>query len=80
MHTCTHTLPPTHPHTHLTSPQVARDQAIADALAKAGEIARLQGEVEQHLATIAECQARLREDETMRRRLHNTIQELKGEN
>lgn len=68
---------PTHsPH----FPQVARDQAIADALAKAEEIARLQGEVEQHLSTIAECQARLREDETMRRRLHNTIQELKGEN
>ena len=31
------------------------------------------------MQTIAECKARIREDEMIRRRLHNTIQELKGE-
>ena len=33
-----------------------------------------------HLQTIAECKTRIREDEMLRRKLHNTIQELKGEN
>ena len=58
--------------------QVARDQAIAENLAKAEEIARLQSEVDRHLSTIAECRGRIQEDETTRRKLHNTIQELKG--
>ena len=78
-YTHTHTqYTPTHTHNTHTHPQVARDQAIADALAKAELITRLQGDVEQHLATIVECRERIQEDETMRRRLHNTIQELKG--
>ena len=58
--------------------QVARDQAIAENHAKAEEIARLQSEVNRHLSTIAECRERIQEDETTRRKLHNTIQELKG--
>ena len=58
--------------------QVARDQAIAENLAKGKEIARLQSEVDHHLGTIAECRERIQEDETTRRKLHNTIQELKG--
>ena len=58
--------------------QVARDQAIAESLAKAAEIARLQSEVDRHLGTIAECRERIQGDETIRRKLHNTIQELKG--
>ena len=58
--------------------QVARDKAIAENLAKAEEIARLQSEVNRHLSTIAECRERIQEDEMTRRKLHNTIQELKG--
>ena len=58
--------------------QVARDQAIAENLAKAAEIAHLQSEVDRHLGTIAECRERIQGDETIRRKLHNTIQELKG--
>ena len=58
--------------------QVARDQAIAESLAKAAEIAHLQSEVDRHLGTIAECREQIQEDETIRRKLHNSIQELKG--
>ena len=45
---------------------------------KSREISRLEGEVASHLQIIAECKARIREDEMVRRKLHNTIQELKG--
>ena len=41
-------------------------------------IDRLESEVASHLKTISDCQQRIREDEMVRRRLHNTIQELKG--
>ena len=58
--------------------QAARDQAQEESALKSREIFRLEGEVATHLQTIAECKARIREDEMVRRRLHNTIQELKG--
>lgn len=52
---------------------------MAECTHKAGIIASLEAAVEKHLATIAECESRIREDEMRRRMLHNTIQELKGE-
>ena len=58
--------------------QAARDQAQEESAQKSREISRLEGEVASHLQTIAECKARIREDEMVRRKLHNTIQELKG--
>ena len=61
-----------------TSWQAARDQAQEESAQKSREISRLEGEVASHLQTIAECKARIREDEMVRRKLHNTIQELKG--
>ena len=67
---------------------------MAESAKKANTISKLQLEVESHLATIAECEARRRKDETIRRRedetirkredetirrqFHNVIQELKG--
>ena len=59
--------------------QIARDQARDESAGKSQVIERLEGEVADHLKTIAECKERTREDEMVRRRLHNTIQELKGE-
>ena len=41
-------------------------------------IAQLRREVQEHLSTISECQSKIRENETVRRKLHNSIQELKG--
>ena len=52
---------------------------MAESSRKSDTISKLELEVESHLATIAECEARRREDETIRRQLHNTIQELKGQ-
>ena len=55
-----------------------KEAAMADNRQKSEAIASLEDAVKRHLATIAECEARIREDETTRRKLHNTIQELKG--
>jgi hypothetical protein len=66
-------------HSH-TACQAARDQAQEESAQKSREISRLEGEVASHSQTIAECKARIRDDEMVRRKLHNTIQELKGMN
>ncbi len=58
--------------------QVARDQAMADGRRKAEEIAAMRQQLTEHQQVIADCQARIRDEETTRRRLHNTILELKG--
>ena len=42
-------------------------------------IGSLEAEVRSHTATIAENRARIRMDEMTRRKLHNTIQELRGQ-
>ena len=86
-HTLTHTLTPSHSHSHPHPPhththtltvQAVRDKAMSESVTRGEEIASLQRALQSHLATIADCQARNREDETHRRMLHNTIQELKG--
>ena len=64
--------------THTCTLQAARDQAQEASANKSTEIARLEGEVATHLDTIAECKARIRDNEMTRRKLHNIIQELKG--
>ncbi len=63
---------------HAYCTQVARDRAVADAQTKAEEITSLQQQVEEQLKTIAGCHSRIQDDETNRRKLHNTILELKG--
>lgn len=45
---------------------------------QAEEIARLRTQVQQQADEIAKCEHKIREDESARRKLHNTIQELKG--
>ena len=45
---------------------------------RAARIAQLESEVANHLGTIDELEQKRRADEIVRRRLHNTIQELKG--
>jgi len=45
---------------------------------KSEKIATLESSLEEKIAKIAELEAQIREDETMRKKLHNTIQELKG--
>eukprot|EP00123_Amoebidium_parasiticum_P012346 comp21294_c0_seq1/m.29085 comp21294_c0_seq1/g.29085 ORF comp21294_c0_seq1/g.29085 comp21294_c0_seq1/m.29085 type:complete len:713 (-) comp21294_c0_seq1:33-2171(-) len=42
------------------------------------KIEGLNGDVRRHLERIAECEQKIREDETIRRKLHNSIQELRG--
>ena len=71
---CTHCAP----HMHMP-PQATRDQALSESRHKSEVIAQLEGERETLQAAIEECQQRLREDESQRRKLHNTIQELRGE-
>ncbi len=51
---------------------------MTESSQKSSTIASLEGAVQDHLATIAECNSRIRGDEMTRRKLHNTIQELKG--
>ena len=41
-------------------------------------IATMKTAIQQHLTTISNCEEKLREEESVRRVLHNTIQELKG--
>lgn len=45
---------------------------------KSEKISGLETSLEEKIAKIAELEAQIREDETMRKKLHNTIQELKG--
>jgi len=52
---------------------------VEESASKSTTIATLEREVKGHLATIAEANSRIRDDELLRRKLHNTIQELKGE-
>lgn len=63
----------------LPSLQASKDEALAESASKSEEIVRLEATLQQQLAAIAEYEARRRQDETMRRKLHNTIQELKGQ-
>ena len=49
------------------------------AAARAEQISSLEADVSAHLSSIARCEASLREEESTRRKLHNTILELKGE-
>ncbi len=57
---------------------MARDCAVSDGVRKAETILSQESQIAQLRELIAECQAQIREDETNRRALHNTIQELKG--
>ena len=52
-------------------PQVALDKASADGVEKAGHIRTLMAKVE-------DCEGTIRHNESTRRKLHNTILELKG--
>ena len=52
---------------------------MAESVKKTNTISKLQLEVESHLATIAECEARRREDETIRRREDETIRRREDE-
>ena len=58
---------------------MAKEEATAESAHKSDIIASLEEEVRKHLATIAECEGKIREDEKTRKKLHNTIQELKGQ-
>lgn len=41
-------------------------------------ISELEDTIARHLQTIRDMEAKLRDEETIRRKLHNTVQELKG--
>ncbi len=58
---------------------MAKECALEESARKSATIASLEEEVRRHLATIAEANAHIRDDEQLRRKLHNTIQELKGQ-
>ena len=45
---------------------------------KSNLIAQLRQEIKEHLSTRSECQSKMRDGETVRRKLHNSVQELKG--
>ncbi|KAK3596665.1 hypothetical protein CHS0354_038897 [Potamilus streckersoni] len=62
----------------LESTKLLLDQSIKDGKDKDAEIFQLKEEIRAHLATIEENNTKLREHETERRKLHNSIQELKG--
>ncbi|KJE97078.1 kinesin-1 [Capsaspora owczarzaki ATCC 30864] len=53
-------------------------RAEADGSSKARTIEELQAMIAAHQETIRQCEEKIREDEAIRRRLHNTVQELKG--
>lgn len=57
--------------------QLSLDQAFRDIRARDEEIRQLRLELAGRDATIDENNQKIREHETMRRKLHNTIQELK---
>ena len=66
-------------YTHTSYLQAARDQALTKCSQKTQEISQLEELVASHVQTIAEFKAKDIQNETVRRKLHNTIQELKGE-
>ena len=59
------------PHGTLQAAEHANDE-------KAAQIAQMEASVEEARRSVLEMQAKLRADEAVRRRLHNTILELKG--
>ena len=52
---------------------------MEESACKSATIASLEENVRRHLDTIGEANAHIREDELLRRKLHNTIQEMKGQ-
>jgi len=62
----------------LRATEMQLGQAQAAVAAHEATIADLQAATEGHLASLAAAGAKAREEETLRRQLHNTIQELKG--
>ncbi|KAI8927944.1 P-loop containing nucleoside triphosphate hydrolase protein [Entophlyctis helioformis] len=58
--------------------KISLEESERLASSRAAEIAKLSLEVKGLEACVAEGEAKLREEEMTRRRLHNTIQELKG--
>ena len=57
--------------------QVSLNKALNEGQEKDEELARLTGIIEDNTNTIADYEQKAREFETDRRKLHNTIQELK---
>ncbi|XP_030832171.1 kinesin-like protein KIN-14M [Strongylocentrotus purpuratus] len=53
------------------------EQSVDSCRQKGSRISDLEAEVAALKATVEEKEGRIREDETIRRKLHNTIQELK---
>ncbi|XP_041472331.1 carboxy-terminal kinesin 2-like [Lytechinus variegatus] len=54
------------------------EQSVESGRQKDTRISDLEAEVEALKASVAEKESRIRDEETIRRKLHNTIQELKG--
>ena len=59
--------------------QLSNENAMADNAIKSEIISLKEAEVQAHVATIAEYKAKIMDDEMTRRKLHNTIQELRGQ-
>ena len=57
---------------------MALDKMTADSVEKAGQIAALREELRVSREKVEECEGVIRDNESTRRRLHNTILELKG--
>ena len=53
------------------------EESVAECSRLKGTVSDLQGKVSRLEKELTERSAKLREEETMRRKLHNTIQELK---
>lgn len=58
--------------------QVIRDKVQQESLQKSVRISELEQDIEQLRAELQECRQEICENESQRRKLHNTIQELKG--
>ena len=57
---------------------MTRDQALQESMKKSDRISELEQEIEGLSGSLLECQQQICENESHRRKLHNTIQELKG--
>jgi kinesin family protein C1 len=65
-------------HSQLEAMKVSRDKELQESQCKSERIADLEKEIEKLRSSLLQCQKEIRENESTRRKLHNTIQELKG--
>ncbi|CAI8020879.1 Kinesin-like protein KIN-14N [Geodia barretti] len=65
-------------HSQLEAMKLSRDKELQESQCKSERIADLEKEIEKLRSSLLQCHKEIRENESTRRKLHNTIQELKG--